>query len=221
MLIAVTLPNFNFTSEPKEQQELTVELVQPKMPEAPPEIPPAPPTPIEPEPVKALPKPIKKIQKPIEPQPISEPIAQTIAEPQPPAPPPEVISVAPKEEVKPTFVAPPPTPPAPPKASGPSDGDIDAARAAYRNQVQRELKRNQRYPRVAEARGIQGEVKLEISIDVAGNVTDVTVAESSGNNALDDAAIAAVKRSDIKQYMIDILRGRVDKITVTVGFKLA
>lgn len=220
MLIAVVVPNVDFTSEPKLQQELTIELVQPKIPEALPELPPAPPTPVEPEPVKELPKPIKKIEKPIEPQPIREPVTPTTAEPQP-APPPEVIAVAPREEVKPTFVAPPPPPPEPPRASGPSESDIDAARSAYRNQVQRELKRNQRYPKVAEARGIQGDVKLEISIDHAGNVTDVAVAESSGNSALDDAAIAAVKRSDLKQYMNDILRGHVDKITVTVGFKLA
>lgn len=221
MLIAVVVPNFNFTSEPKEQQELIIELVQPKMPEAAPELPPNPPTPIEPEPVKELPKPIKKIEKPIEPQPIREPVTPTTSEPQPPAPPPEVISVAPKEEVKPTFVAPPPPQPEPPQVSGPSESDIDAARSVYRNQVQRELKRNQRYPKVAETRGIQGDVKLEISIDDVGNVTDVAVVESSGNSALDDAAIAAVKRSNLKQYMNDILRGHVDKITVTVGFKLA
>jgi protein TonB len=122
--------------------------------------------------------------------------------------------------VKPTFVAPTP-PPEPVKVTGPSDSDIDAARAAYRNQVQRELKRNQRYPKVAETRGIEGDVRLEISIDDNGNVTNVSIAESSGNSALDDAAIAAVKRSNLKQYMQDILRGYIDTITVTVGFKLA
>ncbi len=221
VLIAVVVPNFNFSIEQPQQQELTIELVQPTPPEAAPEVTPAPPTPVEPEPIKELPKPIKKIENPVEPQPIKEPIAQANSEPQPPAPPPEVISVAPKEEVKPTFVAPPPPPPEPPQATGPSESDIDAARSAYRNQVQRELKRNQRYPKIAETRGIEGDVKLEISIDHAGNVTNVAIAESSGNSSLDDAAIAAVKRSNLKQYMQDILRGHVDKITVTVGFKLA
>ncbi len=127
----------------------------------------------------------------------------------------------PKKRPNLPFVAPPPPPPEPPQASSPSESDIDAARSAYRNQVQRELKRNQRYPKIAETRGIEGDVKLEISIDHAGNVTNVAIAESSGNSALDDAAIAAVKRSNLKQYMQDILRGHVDKITVTVGFKLA
>jgi protein TonB len=218
-LIAIVIPNFDFSVEPPLKQELTIELVQPKQPEALPQPVTETPAPAEPEPIKELPKPIKKIEKPIEPKPVTQPVTNT--EPAPEAsPPPEVIAVAPTAEVKPTFVAPPP-PPEPVKATGPSDSDIDAARAAYRNQVQRELKRNQRYPKVAETRGIEGDVKLEISIDDNGNVTNVAVAESSGNSALDDAAIAAVKRSNLKQYMQDILRGYIDTITVTVGFKLA
>lgn len=220
-LIAIVVPSFNFTAEQPPIQELTIELVKPKQPEAVPVVAPETPTPAEPEPVKEIPKPIKKIEKPIERAPIAEPIPETSTEVEPAPPPPEVIAVAPKAEVKPTIVAPPPPPPEPVKATGPSEGDIDAARSAYRNQVQRELKRNQRYPKIAETRGIEGDVKLEISIDNDGNVTNVSIAESSGNTSLDDAAILAVKRSNLKQYMQDILRGYIDTITVTVGFKLA
>jgi periplasmic protein TonB len=220
-IIAIVVPSFDFTSEQPPKQELTVELVQPEKPQAVAEAAPERPIPAEPEPVKETPKPIKKTQKPVERTPLVEPITEPNPEPTPSAPPPEVIAVAPKTEVKPMFVAPPSPPPEPVKATGPSESDIDAARSAYRNQVQRELKRNQRYPKIAETRGIEGDVKLEISIDDDGNVTNVAVAESSGNSALDDAAIAAVKRSNLKQYMQDILRGYVDKITVTVGFKLA
>jgi periplasmic protein TonB len=219
-LIAIVVPSFDFSNEQPPVQELTIELVQPEQPVAEPVAAPETPTPVEPEPIKEIPKPIKKIEKPVERAPVSEPIAEASPEPEPATPPPEVIAVAPKAEVKPTFVAPPP-PPEPVKATGPSDSDIDAARSAYRNQVQRELKRNQRYPKIAETRGIQGDVKLEISIDNDGNVTNVSIAESSGNSSLDDAAISAVKRSNLKQYMQDILRGYIDTITVTVGFKLA
>lgn len=223
-LLALVVPNFDFSNKQPPKQELTVELVQPKQPEPLQEAPPMPPTPVEPEPipepVKDIPKPVKKMETPVErkidPQPVTEAPA-----PQQVAPPPEVIAVAPKAESKPAFVAPPPPPIEPPKRSGPSESDIQAARDAYRNQVQLELKRNQRYPRIAESRGIEGDVKLEISIDHDGHVTNVAVEESSGNSALDDAAIAAVKRSNLKQYMQEILRGHIDKITVTVGFKLA
>lgn len=220
-LLALVLPNFDFSTEQAPKQELTIELVQPKQPEPLQEAPPAPvePEPM-PEPLKEIPKPIKKMETPIERKPVTRAVAEAPA-PQEAAPPPEVIAVAPKAESKPTFVAPPPPPVEPPKRTGPSESDIQAARDAYRNQVQLELKRNQRYPRIAEQRGIEGDVKLEISIDHDGNVTNVSVDESSGNSALDEAAIAAVKRSNLKQYMQDILRGHIDKITVTVGFKLA
>lgn len=222
--VVLIVPNFNVESPKETPQPLKIELVQPKQPEPEPEVipeppPPEEPTPVKPEPIqKPKPEPIKKL-----PEPVQEVVPTQISpEPTPPAPPPDVIKVAPSAEVKPVETAPPPPQPVEvKKPTGPSDADIDAARNAYRNQVSKELRRNQRYPKIAETRGIEGDVKLEISIDMDGNVTDVQVAESSGNESLDRAAIDAVKRSNIKQYMLDILRGRVDKITVTVGFKLA
>lgn len=222
---AVLVPKFKFDPINREKQPITIELVKPKAPETEPEpvITPEPPKPIKPEPIKQPPK--KTVVKP---EPIKQPKVEmpapspieTQPEPTPPAPPP-VIATTPTPEAKPEFIAPPPPPPEPPKPTGPSQSEINAAKNAYRNQVQNELKKNQRYPRIAQQRGIQGEVGLEISIDNDGNVTNVKVIESSGNDSLDSAAIAAVNRSNIKQYMQDILRGHVDKITVTVGFKLA
>lgn len=220
---AVVVPKFKFDPIEKEKQTLNIELVQPKAPEPEPVAIPEPPTPepVEPPPVKReiKPEPIKQPKKVEVTESLAEPIEAT-PEPAPPAPPP-VIATTPTPEVKPEFVAPPPPPPEPPKATGPTQSEINAARNAYRNQVQSELKRNQRYPKIAQQRSIQGDVGLEISIDTDGNVTNVTVVESSGNDSLDNAALDAVKRSNIKQYMKDILRGHVDKITVTVGFKLA
>ncbi len=224
IIFAVIVPKFKFDALEPQKQTLSVELVQPKPPEPKPE-PIATPEPPKPEPVKpqaikpeVKPEPIKPVQKVNPVEPISKPV-EAKPEPTPPAPPP-VIAVAPTAEAKPEHTAPPPPPPEPVK-TGPSQGELNAAKAAFRQQVQAELKRNQSYPRIAQQRGIQGDVGLEISIDNNGNVTNVVVVESSGNDALDRAAIEAVKRSNIKQYMPDILRGHVDKITVTVGFKLA
>jgi periplasmic protein TonB len=225
---AVVVPKFKFDPISQEKQPLTIELVKPKAPEPEPVAIPEPPKPIEPEPIKPPPKkrevrpePIKQPKKTETPEPLPAPV-EVKPEPTPTAPPP-VIAAAATPEAKPEFVAPPPPPPdpAPPKPEGPSQSEINAAKNAYRNQVQNELKQNQRYPRIAQQRGIQGDVGLEISIDKEGNVTNVKVVDSSGNDSLDNAAIAAVKRSNIKQYMKEILRGYVDKITVTVGFKLA
>ncbi|MGZ8270056.1 MAG: TonB family protein [Methylophilus sp.] len=218
---AVVVPKFKFDPIKREKQTLDIELVQPKAPE--PVAIPEPPTPepIKPPPIKReiKPEPIKQPKKVEDTEPIAKSI-ETKPESAAPVPPP-VIAATPRTEVKPEFVAPPPPPPEPPKATGPTESEINAAKNAYRNQVQSELKRNQRYPKIAQQRSIQGDVGLEISIDSDGNVTNVAVVESSGNDSLDNAAIDAVKRSNIKQYMKDILRGHVDKITVTVGFKLA
>jgi periplasmic protein TonB len=222
VIFAVMVPKFKFEPIKKEKQTLNIELVQPKAPEPEPIATPEPPkpAPVKPPPIKreVKPEPIKQTKKVETPQPITEPV-ETKPAPTPPVPPP-VIASAPMPEVKPAFVAPPP-PPEPPKVTGPSQSEINAAKDAYRNQVQNELKRNQRYPRIAQQRSIQGDVGLEISIDNDGNVTNVSVVETSGNESLDNAAVAAVKRSNIRQFMQDILRGHVDKITVTVGFKLA
>jgi len=223
----MVLPNLQFDAPSPPPQALKIELIQPRQPEPEPlpELEPTPkPTPVEPPPVE--PKPIKKpkpepVQQQIEPIQDIVPV-ETSPQSTSTSPPPDVIKVAPSADVKPIEVAPPA--PAQPvevqKPTGPSEADINAARNAYRNQVSRELRRNQRYPKIAETRGIEGDVKLDILIDNDGNVIDVKVAESSGNESLDRAAIDAVKRSNLRQFMQDILRGHIDKITVTVGFKL-
>ncbi|HEY0563231.1 MAG TPA: energy transducer TonB [Methylophilus sp.] len=219
-LVMLINPHLEIKPQPDQPKPLTIELVQPKAVEAPPVALPEPPKPQPPEPTPE-PTPLKKVPDKIAPkQPKAEPLAQPQEDPTPALPTPEVVAVAPTPEVKPAIVVPPP-PPEPPPVSRPSEGDISAARDAFRSAVQSELKRNQRYPRIAEQRGIEGDVDLEIRLDDTGNVTGVTVVKSSGSSALDDAAIAAVKRSNIKQYMRDILRGLIDKITLTVGFKLA
>lgn len=225
LAVVLIVPNFNLEAPQEIIHELKIELMQPKQAQAEPEIAQespaaAEPAPLKPEPIKKpKPEPLKKQAEPVkELTPVE--ISQEIAAP---SPPPEVMQVAPSADVKPTVTAPISPPPQPIEASrptGPSDGDIEAARNAYRNNVSRELRRNQRYPKIAETRGIEGDVKLEISINNEGNVIDVQIAESSGNDSLDRAALDAVRRSNLRQYMQEILRGRIDKITVTVGFKL-
>lgn len=232
-LMMFTLPKPDYDLPPPKKQEIRIELVKPE----PPAVKPAPPAPAEPEPVKptppkpqpqqpkAEPKPIE--QKPVIPQkpsPMPEQAVET-SRPVVESPAPAVIAAKPSvSEAKPEVVVPPPAPPAPPepvKASGPSEGDIDAARNAFRSAAHRELKKNQRYPRIAQDRGIEGDVKLSISIDDHGNITNIEVVESSGNKAIDDAALAAAQKSQLKPHFHEILRGRINNIIVTVSFKLS
>jgi periplasmic protein TonB len=230
-LIMFTLPKPDYDLPPPNKQEIRIELVKPE----PPAVKPAPPAPTEPEPVKPTPpkpQPQKTEPKPIEQRPVTpqkpSPMPEHVVEtPQPvvESPAPAVIAAKPSvSEAKPEVVVTPPAPPAPPepvKASGPSEGDIDAARNAFRSAAHRELKKNQRYPRIAQDRGIEGDVKLSISIDDHGNITNIEVVESSGNKAIDDAALAAAQKSQLKPHFHEILRGRINNIIVTVSFKLS
>lgn len=235
-LIMFTLPKPDYDLPPPNKQEIRIELVKPE----PPAVTPAPPAPAEPEVVKPTPpkpqpqppkldpKPVE--QKPVTPQKPSPMPEQAVETPRPvvESPAPAVIAAKPSvSETKSEVVVPPPAPPAPPappepvKASGPSEGDIDAARNAFRSAAHRELKKNQRYPRIAQDRGIEGDVKLSISIDDHGNITNIEVVESSGNKAIDDAALAAAQKSQLKPHFHEILRGRINNIIVTVSFKLS
>lgn len=218
LLLGIAKPTFE--SKIPTQQEITIALPpkpEPPKPEPRPETPKPPePTPVKPQPVKPLPQKVEPLPLPTKISP--EPVAPApVVEPHPQA----VISTKPTlSESKPEVVVPPPVA-EPAKVSGPSEGDIDAARNAFRAAAHRELKKNQRYPRIAADRGIEGEVKLSIHLDENGNITGVDVAESSGNNALDEAAVNAAKKSNLKSYFHEILRGRVDNILVTVNFRLA
>ncbi len=232
IMFAISKPTYEVKHPPK--QEIRIELVKqvppqpvheetPQQEPAKPEIQPPPkPTPVKPLPTPVEPKPVI----PQKPSPTAEPPAEYRPQPtvesiqaQP------VIAVKPTaSESKPEVVTAPPAPPAPPepvKASGPSEGDIEAARNAFRNAAHRELKKNQRYPRIAQDRGIEGDVKLSINLDDHGTITSIEVIESSGNKAIDDAAIAAAQKSQLKPHFNEILRGKINNIIVTVSFKLS
>ena len=225
----MAVPNFKFDAIKKVPDVLKVVLVQPKKPEPVAEvIEPIKPEPIKPEPIRPeeiQPKPIKPepIKKIIEPKPVQK-IEQTKPETAPVASPepiqaepqvPVVIAATPKMDEKPAFVAPTPQPEAV------SEEDIGVAKSAYIKSVHQELKRNHRYPKMAERNGISGEVRVEIKFDKEGNVVSSSVIESSGNASLDEGALATVSRSNFKQYMKKILIGHIDTIVVPIVFTLA
>ena len=56
------------------------------------------------------------------------------------------------------------------------------------------------YPSVARRQGLEGRVVLRVTIDRAGQVSDVAVMQSSGSGALDEAAITAIRQTAFKPY---------------------
>lgn len=231
LTLTVVIPHLEHEKKPK-PKELKVELVKLETPKPAPEPVPEPPKPEPPKPEppkpkpKPKPKPIKQkvVRKP-KPKPLPPPETpppvqpEPVLAPQPVEAPPPVITAAPTATAAPKMVVPeppPPPPPPPPEPAGPSQADINA----YSSQLHAEFRRNQRYPKMAQRRGVQGDVDLLIGLNASGGVTSVSIAKSSGSSVLDKEAIKTVKRSNIQRLMPDILKGKIDKITVTLSFKL-
>jgi periplasmic protein TonB len=220
-LLLVTLPNFTF--EPSKKTEiLTVEIQQPE--------PPKPVAVPEPAPVIDPPKP-EPIKKMVEPKPTQKPITKTVEAPTPieqtesadpvvdRTPPPNVIAVAPSENTKPVAVVSPPTP-EPPKTVEPSQADVDSALDEYGSLLGRSIAKHKQYPKIAQMRGWQGDVKLDLKLDGNGKVLSASVLESSGFDALDKQALEMVRKASPFPVPPAALRNRTFNINVPVSFKL-
>ena len=170
---------------PPQIPEMTVELSSPAPPAPPVEEPPPPPPPPEPEAppededaVKPPPKPVEK-PKPIEkPKPVVKP--KPVQKPQPvkPAPPAPVA---------------PPAPPAPAAPAAPAAAPGPAKETAAISGLASLGNPPPEYPAIALRRNWEGSVGLRIKVLPNGRAGSVEVIKSSGKQALDDAAVAAVR----------------------------
>ena len=218
ILFFVVVPNFKFDVTKKTPDWLTVEIVNPKPPEA--VVIPEPPKPVEkikpaPERIKTLPK------KELEPEPT--PVQNIRPEPEPtqakPPSPPSVITAAPKVDAPPIITAPPP-PPEPPKKIEPSQDDIKAALGQYSSTLGRAIAKHKQYPKIAQIRGWQGDCLLDLKLDGSGNVLSASVKKSSGHEALDNQALEMARKAAPFPAPPDVLRDRSFNLTVPVSFKL-
>jgi protein TonB len=199
----------------RQNEMITIELAPPQKKETPP---PPPPEPPKQEAVKPKPQ--------IKPQPVPQPqpVQTAVAEPAPVTreepvrlPPPAVIAAVPKPDAPPAFVAPPPEPPQP---TGPTQHDIDAARNNYGSLLGREFAKHRQYPRIAQMRGWQGTVRVQLELDANGSITSSTVSESSGFEVLDNQALEMVKKASPLPPPPEVLRNRAFSIMVPVTFRL-
>jgi len=181
---------------PPQIPPMTIEFAAP----APPVVEPPPPAPappvVEPPPpvvdeLAAKPKP--------KPKPLPKPVAK-----QPPKPQPKPVEAPPPAPV----AAPaPPTPPAPAPVTPPS------ANAAYLKNPAPE------YPQMALRRGWEGTVLLRVEVLASGKPGQIQIQKSSGRDALDAAALAAVKRwSFVPAKQGDVAQA--GWVSVPIDFKL-
>ncbi len=186
------------------------------------------PTPVIPKPSpKAVPPPLKQTPKQPDPEPArttEKPVEHQAENATAPAMP-EVMTAPPRESAAPapvTIVAPPAPEPTPsPQPTGPSQQDIDAARSLYGSLLSRAIAKYKQYPRIAQMRGWEGEVLLEVHCDEKGHVLSTHVKKSSGHNVLDEQAITMVKKASPLPQPPEILRNSKNLvILVPVPFSL-
>jgi periplasmic protein TonB len=175
-----------------------------------------------------------KVEEKIEAKPVEEPPSEV-----PPAPNPEVaIEPPPRQEVKQETPqrqapsAPVPVTSAPqviaeemaalPAAptQGPPNPSRSNAVPKWQTQVVALLERNKRYPATAQARGEQGVAQVSFSLDRQGRVIDSRVVRSSGAAALDEEALALLRRAQpFPAPPPELVGARVD-LTVPIRFNL-
>ena len=200
--LVVVIPNLNF-EKAKLRQVLNIELV--KTPEPPPFIPPAPKHPE----IKTQPT-IKTLTKPTR---------STEAQPPPAVVQTEVLAVAPKVDVSPS----PPAPiliPEPPKLIVPSQAEINAALNGYNNALWGKIGKYKQYPKIAQMRGWQGEVIVELLLDGNGKLKSKKIITSSGYEVLDKQALEMIDKAAPFPSPPEALRASSFSITVPIPFKL-
>lgn len=99
-------------------------------------------------------------------------------------------------------------------------GTTSRALADWQGQVLGHLERFKRFPRVAQRRRYEGVVQMRYAVDRQGNVLDASVARSSGHDALDAEALAAVRRASPLPPPPTDIPGDPVKVTTPVEFFL-
>jgi protein TonB len=169
---------------------------EPVLPEVPPQVPPmtieftrpAPPV-VEPPPPEPIPEPV--VQEP--PPPVVEELAVKPPPPKPIPKPKPVAKPAPKPTPKPVEQPAPPAPapvaaPTPPAPPAPAPLTPPSANAGYLKNPAPE------YPSLAQRRGWEGTVLLRVHVLANGRPSEIQVQTSSGREALDKAALQAVRQ---------------------------
>lgn len=133
------------------------------------------------------------------PAPAPLPVPKTVAAPAeqaetttPPEPPRQAAPIGPVTPAVP--VAAPPTPPAPPAPPAPKQISTEGIPTDYVNQVYARINASTEYPREAKIRRQQGKVGYRLTLDPRGALLGVEL-QSSGNEVLDEAARAAIRRA--------------------------
>jgi protein TonB len=137
----------------------------------------------------------------------AEPPVHRHAAPVTPAPPP-ATTVSPQPSTPPVTATPPPAPP------------VDDLLDRYGKHLAQIVAGGQHYPRIAQMRGWQGTVEIEITVTPPGRADRITIQRSSGHQVLDDEALDMVKRALPLPQPPTLLRDHRFTVVVPIVFRL-
>lgn len=190
-----------------------------------------------PSPEVAMPEP--EPPPPVQPLPEPEPLPlETIVEASPPQPAPpkpvEEIKRKPKpkpltrrvaKKKRPLKVQPPASTPVTVAAAVRTEPAVPAIdlqqRQHYLAALAAKINRNKYYPRASRRRGEEGTVVVRFVIQRGGALTDIGVAQSSGYQRLDKAALKTLRRVTPFKPIPDVIKRDRWQISVPIAFSLA
>lgn len=216
ILLVAVIPNIKF-DVPKKPEVLEIQLTKPQPPAEPPPVVVPQPEPPKPEPVKPKtePKPIVKPAPVVVHKDEPAPVQPSPPPPSQPTNQPEVITAVPKTDVPPQVVA--PTPPPKPTVT---QAEISQAHEGYGTTLWNAISKFKKYPRIAQSRGWQGEVVIELSLDGNGKLKSKKIIQNSGYEVLDQQALEMVDKALPFPEPPEALRGSGFTIRVPIPFKL-
>jgi protein TonB len=134
--------------------------------------------------------------------PVPKPNVVLMTPPKPKPKPKKIVKEVPKHVVKPVREPPAPRTSAPPRAAAaaraasPRAANSAAVAAAARSACAAGFGGlNKHYPEAALERGVQGTVRLALTIDRGGHVVSARIVGSSGSSALDQAALQMARNA--------------------------
>lgn len=227
--------------EPKARAEPTMRPPEPVVRQPAPDVPPVPQTEV----VQSAPRPEQKPEFTM-PSPDSRPVPHVDPRPIPRAeirPEPPVLRAEPSQAapivqpdmarvnpvpqpavplaaIQPPPVAAPAGPNAPPVAKAQPSAERTLT-SSYEKSLSDLIKRHEKYPDRARRQRWEGTVVVALSLSADGKVTNISVAESSGREILDEAALEMVRRAAPLPRAPEGLRGKERSVRVPIAFKLA
>lgn len=91
--------------------------------------------------------------------------------------------------------------------------------ALYESLLDKRLPKHKQYPRLAAMRGWQGTAKVKFEIDSEGNLSSISLDESSGYDVLDNAALSTAKMTELPEIPSE-LKGKAFTVVLPLTFRL-